>query len=89
MLEDRRMRKLMDYERMDLVFPGVDFEGGVCFFLWDRDNEGPCEVTTISAATKQLDQSNATSAEQDVLVRDIRALKILQKVLQRCRAVHY
>jgi site-specific DNA-methyltransferase (adenine-specific) len=48
MLGDRRIRKLVDYERMDAVFPGVDFEGGVCFFLWDRDNEGDCDVTSIS-----------------------------------------
>jgi site-specific DNA-methyltransferase (adenine-specific) len=40
MLADRRIRTLVDYERMSDVFPGVDFEGGVCFFLWDRDNEG-------------------------------------------------
>ncbi len=80
MLEDRRMRKLMDYERMDLVFPGVDFEGGVCFFLWDRDNEGPCEVTTV-CGDETIGPVERNLAEHDVLVRDIRALKILQKVL--------
>ena len=48
MLEDRRIRALMDYERMDLVFPGVDFEGGICYFLWDRDHAGKCEVTTVT-----------------------------------------
>ncbi len=80
MLEDRRIRKLVDYERMDEVFPGVDFEGGVCFFLWDRDNEGDCAVTTISG-----DDVNGPVArdlnEYDIFVRDSRALKILRKVL--------
>src|SRR5436190_923578 len=80
MLNDRRIRKLVDYERMGDVFPGVDFEGGVCFFLWDRDNEGDCDVTTISA-----DQTIGPIArdlrEYDVLVRDNRALPILRKVL--------
>jgi hypothetical protein len=33
---------------MDQVFPGVDFEGGACYFLWDRDHEGLCAVTTMS-----------------------------------------
>jgi site-specific DNA-methyltransferase (adenine-specific) len=65
---------------MDQVFPGVDFEGGVCYFLWDRDNEGPCAVTTVcgdeTAGPVERDLS-----EHDVLVRDIRALKILRKVL--------
>lgn len=80
MLEDRRIRKLVDYERMDEVFPGVDFEGGVCYFLWDRDNEGDCDVTAISG-----DDVNGPVArnlnEYDIFVRDSRALNILHKVL--------
>lgn len=79
MLGDPHIRKLMDYERMDLVFPGVDFEGGICFFLWDRDHSGQCEVTTVTGdetigpLTRDLNQ-------YDVFVRDSRGLNILQKV---------
>ena len=80
-LEDRRIRKLVDYERMDAVFPGVDFEGGVCFFLWDRDNEGDCDVTTISGDEVVAPVARNLN-EFDVLVRDIRALKILRNVLR-------
>lgn len=81
MLSDRRIRKLVDYERMDAVFPGVDFEGGVCYFLWDRDNEGDCEVTSISA-DETIGPVARDLNEFDVFVRDIRALKILRKVLK-------
>jgi len=81
MLSDRRIRKLVDYERMDAVFPGVDFEGGVCYFLWDRDNEGDCEVTSISA-DETIGPVARNLNEFDVFVRDIRALKILRKVLK-------
>lgn len=81
MLSDRRIRKLVDHERMDAVFPGVDFEGGVCFFLWDRDNEGECDVTTISA-DEVIGPVARNLNEYDVFVRDIRALKILRKVLR-------
>jgi len=80
MLEDRRMRKLVDYERMDQVFPGVDFEGGVSFFLWDRDNEGPCAVTTV-CGDETIGPVERDLREHDVFVRDIRALKILRKIL--------
>ncbi|HOJ04071.1 MAG TPA: Eco57I restriction-modification methylase domain-containing protein [Bacteroidota bacterium] len=79
MLEDKRISRLVDYERMDEVFPGVDFEGGVCYFLWDRDHAGKCEFTTVSAGeaigliARDLD-------EHDILVRDIRGLDILEKV---------
>jgi site-specific DNA-methyltransferase (adenine-specific) len=81
MLGDRQIRKLVDYERMDEVFPGVDFEGGVCFFLWDRDNEGDCDVTTISG-DDVIGPVARNLNEFGVFVRDIRALKILRKVLR-------
>jgi site-specific DNA-methyltransferase (adenine-specific) len=79
MLDDRRIRKLIDYERMDLVFPGVDFEGGICYFLWDRDHAGKCEVTTVTGeeTTGPIERD---LNEYDVLVRDSRALNILKKV---------
>jgi site-specific DNA-methyltransferase (adenine-specific) len=80
MLQDRRIRKLVDYDRMDEVFPGVDFEGGVCFFLWDRDNAGDCDVTTISA-DEVVGPVARKLNEFDVFVRDSRARKILKKVL--------
>ena len=80
MLEDRHIRKLMDYERMDLVFPGVDFEGGICYFLWDRDNAGKCEVTMI-AGEETIGPMSRDLNEYDILVRDSRGLNILKKVV--------
>jgi site-specific DNA-methyltransferase (adenine-specific) len=79
MLEDRHIRKLVDYERMDEVFPGVDFEGGVCYFLWDRENSGKCEFKTVSNGETIGPISRDLNAH-DILVRDIRGLDILKKV---------
>ncbi len=79
MLGDRRIRKLVDYERMDAVFPGVDFEGGICYFLWDRDHEGRCEITTVSGEETVGPMSRDLN-EYDILVRDSRGLNILKKV---------
>ncbi len=47
MLNDNRIRKLVDFPNAVDCFPGVDISGGVCYFLWDRDNEGDCEIRTI------------------------------------------
>jgi site-specific DNA-methyltransferase (adenine-specific) len=79
MLEDRHIRKLMDYERMDLVFPGVDFEGGICYFLWDRDNAGKCESPPL-LARKPSGRWQRDLNEYDILVRDSRGLNILKRV---------
>src|SRR5690606_15496290 len=43
MLNDDRIRNLVAYENAKEVFPGVDFAGGVCYFLWDREYRGMCE----------------------------------------------
>lgn len=79
MLEDKHIRKLVDYERMDLVFPGVDFEGGVCYFLRDRDHSGNCEVTTVTGEEIVGPMSRELN-EYDIFVRDSRGLNILKKV---------
>ena len=55
MLTDRHIRKLVDYENFKDVFPGVDLAGGACYFLWDQNYNGACEVTNY-------DQQNPVTA---------------------------
>lgn len=45
MLNDNRIRRLVDYTNSADCFPGVDIAGGVCYFLWDRDHSGNCTYT--------------------------------------------
>ena len=82
MLNDKRLRVIVDYARMEAVFPGVDFEGGVSYFLWDRTHNGECEVCHHLG-----DEEPATSlrnlGEFDVFVRNPNALTILRKVIAR------
>ncbi|CDZ25768.1 Eco57I restriction endonuclease, partial CDS, partial [Neorhizobium galegae bv. officinalis] len=79
-LGDQRIRTLVDYENAKDAFPTVGIGGGICYFLWNRDNPGPCESTyhrngmTIGPHPRELD-------EFDVFVRDKRAVDILHKVL--------
>ena len=79
MLEDRRIRKLVDYPIASEVFPGVEIKGGVCYFLWDRDNEGNCEVVTVRGGIADGPVSRNIGVH-DVFVRDSIALDILAKV---------
>lgn len=79
MLNDKRIRKLVDYERMGDVFPGVDFEGGVCYFLWERDNPGDCALTSVNSH-ETIGPVDRDLSEHDILVRDSRAISILHKI---------
>lgn len=82
MLSDDRLRSIDDYLSAADVFPGVGLKGGVCYFLWDRDNPGPCRVTTHfkdwpdSTATRPLLEDGA-----DVFIRFNQGLSILKKVM--------
>ena len=82
MLEDRRIRKLVDYPIASEIFPGVEVKGGVCYFLWERDTEGDCEVTTVRG-DEVVGPVNRNLGEYDVFVRDSRAIDILHKVLRK------
>ena len=82
MLTDKRLRFINDYLTASDVFPGVGLKGGVCYFLWDRDNPGLCHVTTHykdeppSTSTRPLLERGA-----DVFIRFNEGLSILKKVL--------
>lgn len=78
MLSDRHIRKLVDYENFKDVFPGVDLAGGACYFLWDRNNEGVCEVTNFSKDLPSV--SKRYLDEFDTFIRQNLALEIVNKV---------
>jgi site-specific DNA-methyltransferase (adenine-specific) len=82
MLEDRHIRALVDYEVMSEVFPGVDFEGGACYFLWDSNYEGPTDYSNVRGSEIRGPDKRFLN-EFDVLVRDQRSVEILRKVLHR------
>jgi site-specific DNA-methyltransferase (adenine-specific) len=80
MLADRSLRVLVDYENSRQVFPGVDFEGGACYFLRDQSFDGDCAVTTIDD-NKVFGPTSRRLDEFEIFVRDARSLEILHKVL--------
>jgi len=80
MLKESRLRNLVDYPKLYDGFPGVKIRGGVSYFLWDRDYDGPCTVQTMwdgaplgSPVQRRLDT-------YDVFVRRNEAVSILEKV---------
>ena len=81
MISDTRIRRLDDFYNAADCFPGVEVKGGICYFLWDRDNKGSCVVTShgnngfISTMTRPL-----TEGESDVFIRQNEGIAILKKV---------
>ncbi len=82
MLNDTRMRSIDDYLSAADVFPGVGLKGGVCYFLWKRDNPGLCRVTTHFKDWPDSTETRALLEEGvDVFIRFNEGLSILKKVI--------
>jgi site-specific DNA-methyltransferase (adenine-specific) len=79
MLTGRHISHFVDYTRMATAFPGVDFEGGIGYFLWDRSHQGDCNYSLVLGDEPQPPVVRKLD-EFDVFVRDERALSILKKV---------
>ena len=81
MLTDQRIRVLNDYFNAAHVFPGVEIKGGVCFFLWDRDNPGDTKIIThnsngdIETSTRKLLENGS-----NVYIRYQKGVDIYRKV---------
>lgn len=81
MLNDHRFVEIVDFPQLYDVFPGVKIRGGVSYWLWSRQHDGDCLVTTkvgdrvVGAPTyRRLDA-------YDVLVRRNEAVDVLDKVM--------
>lgn len=81
MLSDDRMRKLVDFESSKDCFDGVNIAGGICYFLWDRDFHGQCEITNVQSGKKNSMVRKLN--EHPVLIRSNIAVSIVRKVLSR------
>lgn len=79
MLTGKHISHLVDYTKMSTAFPGVDFEGGVGYFLWDQNHEGDCKYTLVLGDEEEPTVLRKLD-EFDILVRDTRAMSILKKV---------
>ena len=78
MLGDKRIRKLVDYPNASDCFSGIELRGGVCYFVWDRDNSGECEYTSISNGSINTIVRNLS--EYSTFIRWNQALQIVKKI---------
>jgi site-specific DNA-methyltransferase (adenine-specific) len=82
MLSDKRIRILNDFiDASECFGNGVSIKGGVCYFLWDRDNEGDCNITT-SYKGKVVSNGNRFLLEKgnSSFIRYGQAVSIINKI---------
>ena len=80
MLADRRMRAMVDYIVEKDAFPNINVNGGVNYFLWDREHDGDCTITTVERGGVAGPPVTRPLGEFDIFIRRNRAVPILRKV---------
>ena len=82
MIHDTRVKVLHDFLNAEDCFgTGVEIKSGVCFFLWQGDYDGPCQIIThasdggVSCGRRYLSYKGA-----DVFIRRNEAISIMDKV---------
>lgn len=81
MLNDERIREIHDFGNAGDCFPGVAIEGGVCYFLWDRDNKGLCRVYShFQNQITGISERPLLEEGTDVFIRYNEVISIIRKV---------
>ena len=78
LLSDDRLRLLVDYFDATDCFPNIDLSGGVCYFLWKRDDKGKCIVRNIKG--RKIVSKERYLSEFKYFVRFNEATSIIEKV---------
>ena len=81
MISDKRIRILHDYEDANDCFPGVHIDGGVSYFLWDKDYNGRTRHFFYSKDGKVSKSLHFLKNDYfDFVIRDSRIIPILDKI---------
>lgn len=81
MISDRHIRVLHDYLSSGDCFPSVQIEGGICYFVWDKNSEGKCTVVSHTGQGKLSSIERYLSENDDnIFVRNADAFSIIKHI---------
>ncbi len=80
MLNDNRISKIHDFLKATDCFSNVEIKGGVCYFLWDKNHDGECEVNSHHGNKISKTNRSLLEAGADTFIRHNEAISLLNKV---------
>src|SRR5699024_4681617 len=82
MVEDLSIRYIYDFEGAKNIFPGINLDGGVCYFLWDRDYRGKVDYYYHGLdGSMNFSHRYLENKFSDTVIRDARQYSIIEKAL--------
>lgn len=84
MIEDTKISYICDFEKSDECFPNLHIDGGVCYFLRDRNYYGPVEYIYNNAKGEQNKSMRFLKTNlSSTVFRDYRQISIIQKIKEK------
>lgn len=77
MIKDKRLYKLIDFLNSKDCFPNVEIAGGLCYFAWNSQYNGPCAIINFPDKTEHIRPLN----EYTTFIRSNKAINIIHKIL--------
>ena len=82
-IKDKHFRQLDDFVNAKVCFPNNEIKGGVCYFLWDSNHNGPCNIITHTDNGTRKSVRFLKEEGLDIFVRDEILIRIMKKVMAR------
>lgn len=84
MLKDHQLVVLHDFMDSRDCFPNVDIKGGVCFVLWERGADRPCQIYTYKGGKLiEVSERFLSYEGSEVFLRMEAVIPIIEKVRAR------
>lgn len=80
MIHDKRVEKIYDYLDGKEIFNNVDIKGGVCYFLFNKEYNGKCSVTTITNDEIIVSDRYLAEEKDDIFIRLDVLVQIKEKI---------
>ena len=80
MMEDRSISKLYDFENDQVIFPNAHNDGGICFFLWDKEYDGLTKYSFYPRGGNVITSNRSLNdGGFEIVIRDNRRGSIISK----------
>ena len=80
MINDKRIRVLHDFVDASECFSGVEIKGGVCYFLWEKDYQGECEIYKHKNNEIDISRRYLVEPGENIFIRENKLISIMKKV---------
>ena len=81
MIKEKGISKMFDYEDSGICFSGQHIDGGICYFLWDREHTSDHMQYFYQPANGQRFETKRAlgNSSSEIVVRDFRRQSIITK----------